>query len=59
VPGPAGLVLGLSGSGLGGADMWGRLWWELMISNNSPLEFVLVNSIRYSSSYLSVVDVFI
>jgi hypothetical protein len=49
VPGPAGLVFGLPG--LDGADRWG-----LMISSNSPLEFVFVNVIRYCGSYLSVID---
>jgi hypothetical protein len=57
VSGPAGLILGLPG--LDGGDMWGRWWWGLVISNNSPLEFVFVNVIRYCGSYLSVIDGFI
>ena len=59
MPGPAGLVLGLPGSGLDGADIEARWWWGLMISSNSPLEFVFVNVIRYCGSYLSVIERFI
>jgi len=56
MPDPAGLILGLPGSGLDGADIRGKWWWGLIISNNSPLEFVFVDIIIYISSYLSVID---